>query len=243
MFTNSSIQSTINRFDGTSFINLKGFGIYSSSNTTYYYVMEYGANKVYIFNEEWKFISFKNFDNPNYMISIGNSYYVTNQFNISKLDKDLNILRNYNSTGVDPRYRGISYNPSNWLVYVAAADLNEIQVFNLDLTLIRHFSTSPCNPYSITESSNKLYVGTFEGIILVYQNETIIHQFNGCDGDSASLTSIYFDQNGFIATSCFNSKLYLFSQNGSFTGKSIATSYNPYYIGFDSKGRFIQIPL
>ena len=72
---------------------------------------------------------------------------MTGNLNVWKLDQDLNILINYNPTGGTPLYRGISYNPSNGLIYVVAYYfLNEIQVFNLDLTLIRSFSTSPLNP-------------------------------------------------------------------------------------------------
>ena len=240
VFSNPTIQSTINEFNGTSFGGLVGFEIYSSSGNVYYNVMDYDAGKVYILNDEWKFISSKEFNRPYYMINIGNSLYMTGNYNVWKLDQDLNILINYNPGG-DPTYRGISYNPSNGFIYVAAY-LNEIQVFNLDLTLIRRVSTEPHQPFSITESSNKLYVGTEEGIILVYQNEILINQFNGCGGTGTfePVYSILFDPNGYIATSC-DEKLYLFSPNSSFTGRSLTTPDNPLYIGFDSKGRFIQI--
>ena len=72
------------------------------------YVMDYGANEVYILNDEWKFISFKSFSNPAYMISIGNSLYMTGHSNVWKVDQDLNILINYKPTGGSPVYRGIS---------------------------------------------------------------------------------------------------------------------------------------
>ena len=138
------------------------------------------------------------------MIKIGNSLYMTGwPNNIWKLDQDLNILINYNPGGT-PYYRGISYNPSNGLIYVVAYGLQEIQVFNLDLTFIRRLATSPHWPWSITESSNKLNVGTYGGITIVYQNEIIINQFNGCNGNSVWLLSIIFYQNGYIATSCDN---------------------------------------
>ena len=71
--------------------------------------------------------------------------------------------------GGNPWYRGISYNPSNGFIYVAPYNLGEIQVFNSDLNLYGRISTSPHQPYSITFSSNELYVGTTGGIILVYQ--------------------------------------------------------------------------
>ena len=88
-------------------------------------------------------------------------------------------------------------------------------------------------------------MGTRGGFILVYQNESLINQFDGCNGNtgfSNLLTSILFDPNGYMATSCYYSnKLDLFSPNGSFTGNSITNLADPRYIGFDSKGRFIII--
>ena len=173
-----------------------------------------------------------------------------NNLNVWKVDQDLNILINYQNPtfNSDPWYRGISYNPSNGFIYVVAYQLTEIQVFNMDLTLIRRFKLSPHYPHSITFSSNKLYVGTQGGNILVYENEILINQFNGCNGCNGSsilLSSISFDQNGYMATTCCGSeetnKLYLFSPDGSFTGKSITTPELPLYIGFDSKHRFILI--
>ena len=245
MFTNPTIQSTFYEFNGTSFGFLSCFGMYSSSNKTYYYVMDNAYSIVNVSNDDWLFISSKNFTYPQSMISIGNSLYMTGQYNVWKLDQDLNILINYYG-GRNPRYRRISYNPSISFIYVVAAapNLYEIQVFNLDLILMRRFSTSPHEPYSIIVSSNQLYVGTTGGIILVYQNEIFINQFNACDGNIYSImTSILFDQNGYMATSCSypSNKLYIFSQNGSFTGKSLTMPSFPEYIGFDSKGRFIQI--
>ena len=82
MFTNSSIQSTINELNGTSFGVLFGFGMYSSFNTVYFYVMDYYTGKVYILNDEWKFISFKIFTRTAYMISIDSSLYMTGDFNV-----------------------------------------------------------------------------------------------------------------------------------------------------------------
>ena len=215
--------------------------MYSSLNATYYYVLDGGANIVFIINDQWKFISSKGFTHPVYMISSGNSLYMTGYLNVWKLDQDLNILIQYNPRDY-PSYRGISYNPPDGLIYVVAFGLNEIQVFNHDLTLIRRISTSPHQPWSITISSNQFYVGTTGGMILVYQNEKLINQFNGCGGNSAYLKSILFDPNGYMATSCYSTnKLYLFSPDGSFTVKSITTPAGPYYSGFDSIGRFFLI--
>jgi len=241
VFSNPTIQSTFDQSNGNSISWFAGFGMYSLSGTVYNYLMDYDASKVFILNDQWSFISFKVFTNPAFMISISNCLYMTGQSNVWKLDQDLNILINYNPGGSTPSYRGISYNPSNGLIYVAARYLIEIQVFNLDLSLIRLFSTSPNTPYSMTFSSNQLYVGTSVGMILRYQNEILINQFGGCNGNSDYLRSILFDPNGYMATSCYSNKLYLFSSNGSFTNKSITTPLYPQYIDFDTKDRFIQI--
>ena len=246
MFNNPTVQSTIKELNGNKLGVLKGFGMYSSSGTVYYYLMNMRDNKVYILNDEWKFISFKDFNSPINMITIGNSLYMTGDLNVWKVDKDLNILINYESNNLYAKYYGISYNPLNRLIYVAASNLLDIQVFDLDLALIRSLNTSPHIPHSITVSSNQLYVGTGGGIIIVYgiykknEDEKIINKFNGCDGNFDKVTSITFDQNGYMATCCLR-KLYLFSPNGSYTGKSITTLDYPQCICFDSKDRFIQL--
>ena len=69
------------------------------------------------------------------MITIGNSLYMTGDFNVWKVDQYLNILANYNLVSYTG-YRGISYNPSNGLIYVVASFLFEIQVFNLYLNIL-----------------------------------------------------------------------------------------------------------
>ena len=45
-----------------------------------------------------------------------NSFYMTGSCNVWKLDQDLNILIKYNPGGY-PGYLGISYNPSNGLLF------------------------------------------------------------------------------------------------------------------------------
>ena len=92
VYSNPTVQSTFNQLNGNSFGHLMGFGIYSSSNTIFYYAMDFNDGKVYILNDEWKFISSKSFTNPYNMISIGNSLYMTGWGKIWKVDKDLNIV-------------------------------------------------------------------------------------------------------------------------------------------------------
>jgi hypothetical protein len=70
---------------------LIGFGFSSSCNTSYY-VIDHGASRVYILNDDWSYVSYKNFAYPAYMITIGSSIYMAGGLNIWKLDEELNIL-------------------------------------------------------------------------------------------------------------------------------------------------------
>ena len=207
--------------------------------------MDLSNCKVYRLNDDWSFLSSKTFTAPSYMITFGNSLYMTGDLNVWKLDDKLNVdvLIPYNVSGTTPTYRGLYFSSNNGFLYVAAVALTEIHVFNLNLTLNHSFSTSPYQPWSITEYNNQLYVGTTNGIVLVVQNEVILKQFNGCGENNVILSSILFDQYGYFATSCNDpiNKLYLIFPNGTYTGRTISTPINPRYIGFDSKGHLIQI--
>jgi hypothetical protein len=243
VFRYSTIRYNITAFNGMNFTSSIGFGFYSSCNASYY-VIDHGTSRAYILNGDWSYVSYKNFSYPTYMITIGSRIYMTGSSNIWKLDKDLNILIQFNSTGNNTsKYRGIYYNSKNGFIYAAPMSLTEIQVFDLNLAYNHNISISPYKPYSISEYNNKMFVGTTNGTILVIQNEMIINQFNGCNGDSVQLTSILFDQYGYMATICSDptNKLYLYNSNGTYTGTSLSTPVNPRYIGFDTKGRFILI--
>ena len=236
VFNYPTIRLNITTFNGTEFILLVGFGMMYSS----YYVMDYNANTVYTFNDNWSFVSSKTFPLPAYMITVENSIYMSGNLHLWKLDKDLNVLIQYNATGTG--YRSLYLNSTNKFLYVTPHYLTEIHVFDLNLTLNHSFSILPYLPYSITGYNNQLYVGTRNGTVLVFRNETIVNQFNVCGGNYVQLSSILFDEFGYIATSCeIDNKLYLNFANGTYTGKTMVTPNNPYYSGFDSKGHFVQI--
>ena len=239
MFVNSTIQSTITEFNGNSFDDLGGFGILSSS----YYVMDYSANKTYILNDSWTFDQTKRFNLPSYIIGVEKNLYMTGDWNLWKLNENLKTLIVYNATGI-VWYRGLYFNSTNRLLYVAACALSVIHVFDLNLTFNHSFSTSPYNPFSIEGYNNQMYIGTTNGIVLVFKNEKVANQLNGCAKiKTGILHSILFDEYGFFATSCGNpvNQLYLHFSNGTSTGRTMATLMNPRYIGFDSKDHFILI--
>jgi hypothetical protein len=175
------------------------------------------------------------------MIPVGNYFYITGNSNIWKTDQQLNVLIRYNSTGTSPCYRGLYYNSTNNLIYVTPEALQVIHVFNLNLTLNDIISVAPYNPRSINEHNNELYVGTTDGTVLVIVNKQVIKQFNGCNRQNFMLSSILFDINNNMATSCDNNQFYLYNTSGTYLNKSIPTVSFPWYIGFDSKSRLVVV--
>ncbi len=73
---------------------------------------------------------------------------------------------------------------------------------------------------------------------IVYK--VIIRNFSACS--SLKVNYIFSNNFDFMAISCETiSKTNFYYSNGTYTGKSLITSPNPMYVGFDSKGRFLII--
>jgi hypothetical protein len=96
------------------------------------------------------------------------------------------------------------------------------------------------SPYSLSEFNNELYIGTSQSLVIVLVNRIIIRSFPSCSG---AVSSIVFDDCGLTAISCLsfnNNDLYY--SNETYANKSLITPPgNPVYVGFDSKGRYVQI--
>jgi hypothetical protein len=211
----------------------------SSSMPLRYYVTDL-SSKIFIFDEDWNYVSFKLIQNNVYNIIRGvNYYYITVSTAFLKTDQQLNILITYN---LFRGYLGLYYNSTIDSILVAPASLHVIHVFNFNLALTDTISIPSYNPWSINAYNDQLYVGTTNGTILVIVNKQIIKQFNGCNGQSVSLFSILFDQFDKIATACeIISPLYLLKTNGTYLNKNILTVDYPFYIGFDSKSRLVVV--
>jgi hypothetical protein len=239
LFNGLAIQSSYTIFSGSNLASATCLGMMMLSNATYYYVSETNVAKLYILDENMSFLALKAYSNPAYMITLSNSLYITGDINVWKADKDLNILITYSSTGTT--YKGIYHNSTNDLIYVAQSGTTAIHVFNLTLSLIRSFPLSTYRPYSLAGYNNQLYVGTTVGFILVVVNEVMINSFNGCNGGTSKVTSIFIDRNGYMATTCDSSFLYLYNTNGTYAGKSITTPTSPRFLGYNSKCKFVQV--
>jgi hypothetical protein len=223
----------------SSFQALHGFGMILSTMNKTYYVVDYLGHKIFTLNDNWEYISsITSFTAPTCMIVVNDTIYISGDANVWKTDINLNVIHQCNYTGT-PLNRGIYTDSVYSLVYVSAFQFKRIDIFDLDLNLNDSISLS-VNPWAITIYNNQLIVGTSAGTILTIVNKTIINSIYGCNGNSAGITSIVFNEYGFVTTSCDNpvNQVFLYYSNGSFIGKSISTPYRPFVIGFDSKNRF-----
>jgi hypothetical protein len=232
-----------------------GFGM-STSNPIRYFVTHNQENKIYAFDEEWNYVSENIFTRPLFMISVGNSFYITGDHNIWKTNQQLNLLIEY--TESSHNYNGLYYNSTNDLIYVTVPDLYEIHVFNLNLTFNHNISTPydydyGYKPWSINGYNNKVYVGTYSGTILEIVNNQTTNQFFGCNDQLPQVDSIpiLFDQFDNLATACIYlqvsnnysqvSNLYLYNKNGSYLNKNISLNERCLFIGFDSISRLVVV--
>ena len=215
------------------------------TNTTnvMYYVPDNTGEKVIMFDDNWNYIGFKNFSLPANIITIGNNLYITSDKGIYKTSSDLTVLNSQLSTSNFPHYRGIYFNSTNNLLYLASVQFNAIILYDLNLNVKGNITIDPYSPYSIAGLNNQLFVGTaFNGLILLLVDNKIINTFDGCLQTKGALTSITLDQTGLMANVCEESDtVYLYSANGTYANKFISTPLNPEYIGFDSKSRVLIV--
>ena len=216
------------------------------ANSTYY-VTDCYFNKILIYNEDWAYIDYKYFGSPRYICSVRKHLYITSTSGIIyKTDKYLNVIDFYNSTVRDSVYEGIHCDSKNNLIYVVATRQRAIYIFDSSLILKDSILTPTYYPYSITENENRIYIGAslenlVESRILVIENKTITKTLKVCTGnDYVTITSVLFDRFGLMATTCWIRQIYLYDENSVYSGsKSLSTLNYQYYIGFDSKGRFL----
>jgi hypothetical protein len=190
-----------------------------------------------MFDSNWKSLDYVDFYHPVNMVVAGEVIYITDVSYLYLTDYNLNLIsRIYVSN-----YRSISFDSFNSRLYTSSLDFNSIRIYGSSLNFIDSFSTLPYEPWALTYFNNKFYVGTQNGQILVYQNKTVIQQFQGCNNISTSVYSILFDNYGYMAISCFHGDFYLYFINGTYTNKKFSTPSAKTYIDFDASARLVLI--
>ncbi len=176
-----------------------------------------------------------NFFYPYTIASINNELFITDNNGIYKTNKSLNILKSYIRTSSG--YKGIFHNQTADIIYVANFYSNRTDLFYRNLTFISSINLEN-SPMTLTEKNGKIYVGLNDGTISVIENNLVVKTITTlCTG---RISSIVIDANESMGVLCLtNSILYLYSKNGSYTGKSMTTPSSPRFFNYDLNGNFI----
>jgi hypothetical protein len=218
---------------------LYGFGIIDDLNETYYALdnlNETHSNFV-LYNRNWAYLTYKTMSiyAPYSIISINDELFISAQDGMYKSDNSLNLAESYIRIGAC--YTSIYHNSTSDILYVASLANSMIDLFYRNLTFISSISLTN-QPYALTEKNGKLYLGFTDGSISVLENNLVVKNITTlCN---SIITSILIDKNDLMGVLCFdNSILYLYSTNGSYTGKNITTSSGPRFMNYDLNGHFI----
>ena len=213
-----------------------------SQNTFTFYVSDFGASKIYLFSSNWNYLSNNYVSHPTSIISIGDFFYIITDQNggyLCKTNISFNVLNQYNFTsGESGFYYDLYYDLTANLIYVSDNALSLILVFDLNLILQGSITIPQYKLSTISGYNNAIYVGTFNGTVIILVNKTVAYSFDVCNNNT-KITSIVFDQFGFMAISC-SDHIYLYYSNGTSANQRMAV-LNPKYIGFDSNGYFVVL--
>jgi ligand-binding sensor domain-containing protein len=135
------------------------------------------------------------------LIKENNSFYFLDWYRIIKLDLDLNqssIVIN------DTPVWSIHFESSNNNLYITSWDSLSIYHTNDEINFIKiHTISTSYHIYSITINNDKIYTGTNDSTILVFNktNNSLIQVMNNMC--SSSIWSVKFDCNDNMIYSCF----------------------------------------
>ncbi len=206
-------------------------------SNTINYITDYYNHRIIVYSKNWKYSFSKKFEYPYSMIWKNNYLFIAGEYYIYKTDKYLNLIKQYSLY----ESRGI-YSNSNYL-YVVTYYYNRIYQFDINLNLITYFQIeSSYSFYTINGYDNKLYIGCYGGQILVVENQVVVQNFKGCNGDYDYVTSIAFDKYGYMATTCYyTSRIHIYTVNGIYTNKSVTTPNYPRNVAFDSQNMMVVV--
>ena len=156
---------------------------------------------------------------------------------LTEIDKNLTVIKTINTSSNN---EGLYFNTTSSLLLVSSSSSPVINVYNLNLTLIRNITVPNPNNY-IVEYNGLLYVSSTGSDIMVLHNEIFKSSISTVCSD---ITALAIDQFGIIAISCFSGSvcyIYLYSaKTTTFTGQSWQSPLiYVTNIGFDGIGNLI----
>lgn len=218
------------------------YGYEYSEITGMYYINDYDyvTNSIVVFNSNWIYQYSISIAQPMDFKIVGNYMYVI-QGGLLKRYVFLNNSLVFDSLSYDlgGTLLDLEYDSKNNILIVAKGDY--IYTFNPNLVL-QSSVLAPNSVRSIGVFNNKYYIGTTFRYTVVIDNNIITNRYNNTCLGSFWITSVIFDQNGYMLVSCRDEKkLYLHHANGTYIGVSLQTTIKPLSAEFDTKGRLVVV--
>jgi hypothetical protein len=201
----------------------------------FFYVFDFNGRTANVYNEYWEYqrsiaLGFE----PSYSINVNGTIYVATSGLVRKFNANLNTITSLTSR----TYRGIYFNPSNRLIYLANRLTSNIDVINENLSSNTTLTVSGMSPWFITGYNGQIVAGNSEyGNVYFFQGNVATVMPTRCTG---RVSSILFDNYNQMLVLCeTNSYLYIYYQNGTFTGTSYQTCNKPIFMDFDFRNRLV----
>ena len=193
-----------------------------------------------MFDGNWGFL----LDSGTLVINIipwNNSLFIiSNDGFIRKTDRFLTVIQQSSFQLSSPSVSDLYYSSNSDTLYVSNYGALTIYMFQRNLTLYDNFTLASIHyPTAINGYNDKLYVGTYQGAILLIVNKIIIQAISAFTSN-IRIYEIFVDAYGFIVPVSPTTTLSLFYPNLTLTGLNIGSNGGT-GIGFDSNNRFVIV--
>ena len=231
-------QTSLNYDDPYSFLSI------NYANTTKYYVFEYLAINILVYNEYWEYqekiwIG----KNPTYSIFANDQIYVACDWVIYKYDKQMNKTGEVWTNQLSC-HRGIYFNSTDSFIYeieIIVNSTSKINILNQSLSFVNSFNISFDSHFMIEYDGMMLITDYDTGSIYFYKNNVLVRNMTTlCN---SSVNSILFDDYNQMMVLCYRpAYVYIYHVNGTYTGIGFQVcSSDANFMNFDSNDRLVVL--
>ena len=162
---------------------LCNFELVNVNSTINYYLVDYSLKKIIVTDDKWNVkLSYTLGFSPAYITRAGdNAIFLSGNAMVYKAHLNGTIIASQPSKN-SLVYRGMFYNESSQLLYVAsyATNRGEINVYNQNLTWLRSIDFGSSQGFRVEGYDGRLYAGALKGgrsSVMVFENEILVNNF------------------------------------------------------------------
>lgn len=208
------------------------------------YASEFGANKIQIFDLDWRYNNTISFNQPTGIKILANFIYIATVTQIQKFSIENDFNTPLITSVIAGIYSTLEYDQSKDVIVTININNNSITYFDKNLTYLNSLDLPNNTPrlISLAFFNQKIYAGTYTNVILVIENSTILATYSNICRAAGGLSAIYIDFYGYMAVGCqYDYYIYLYHTNGTNIGLYLNITNSLTSIRFDTKDRLVAI--